>query len=57
MACALEACDLERSTALQESWVNGASQTKKTVHSTQIQAHQEAWKQIEALYQEGLGGS
>lgn len=36
MACALEACDLERSTALQESWVNGASQTKKTVHSTQI---------------------
>lgn len=36
MACVLEVCDLERSMILQESLVNGASQTKKTIHSTQI---------------------
>lgn len=36
MACVLEAYDLERSTMLQESLVNDASQSKKTIHSAQF---------------------
>lgn len=36
MACVLEAYDLERIMMLQDSLVNGASQTKKTIHSSQF---------------------